>query len=234
MLLSLLIIFKEKLGFSKEIFIAEILALLQLVILGYIIGIIFSLNLTYTFLLITVMIIIASFMVEGNVTKSKDKKIILSSFFAIFISTAVSTMILVFSGTIIFESQYLIPLLGMVIGNSTNAVSIALERFLNDLKAEKDVLWGYLALGATERQSVSPYIKKSVKASITPHLNSTRAVGLIFIPGAMVGLLIAGIDPIEAAKIQVTIMWMIMFSSIFSSTLSCCLLYRNFIHKTSN
>jgi len=231
--LSLLIIFKEKLGFGKEIFFAEILALLQLVILGYIIGIIFNLGLLYASLMILIMITVASFMIKGNVTKEKNKKIIFASFLSILCSTVISLIILTVSGTIIFKVQYIIPLLGMVIGNSTNAISIGLDRFLNDLKAEKDTLWGYLALGATERHSVLPYVKKAVRAALTPHLNSTKAVGLIFIPGAMVGMLLAGVDPIEAAKIQVTIMWMIMFSNVFSVTIACYLLYKDFIYQVS-
>ncbi|ABO35801.1 conserved hypothetical protein 245 [Methanococcus maripaludis C5] len=232
-ILSLVLIFKEKLGIGKEIFIAEIMALVQLVILGYVIGIIFNLGIYYAGIMILFMISVSAFMVKRNVTKEKNRKIVAAAFLSTFTITIIALIILTVSKTILFEVRYLIPLMGMVIGNSTNAMSIGLERFLSDLKSEKDVLWGYLALGATEKQSVHDFVKKAVRAALTPHLNSTKAVGLIFIPGAMVGMLFAGVDPLEAAKVQITIMWMIMSSNIFSVTIACYLLYNDFIHQIS-
>ena len=230
-LLSLILIFKEKFGIGKEIFVAEILALAQLVILGYVIGIIFNLGIYYAVVMILFMISVSALMVKRNVTKEKNRKIIAAAFLSTFTITIIALIILTLSKTILFEVRYLIPLMGMVIGNSTNAMSIGLERFLSDLKSEKDVLWGYLALGATEKQSVHGFVKKAVRAALTPHLNSTKAVGLIFIPGTMVGMLLAGVDPLEAAKVQITIMWMIMSSNIFSVTIACYLLYKDFIHQ---
>ncbi|MBA2862493.1 ABC transporter permease [Methanococcus maripaludis] len=232
-LLSLILIFKEKLGIGKEIFVAELLALVQLFILGYIIVIVFDLGIYYAGIMILFMISVSAFMVKRNVTKEKNRKIVFTAFLSNLTIAIIALTILTLSKTILFEVRYLIPLMGMVIGGSTNAMSIGLERFLSDLKSEKDVLWGYLALGATEKQSVHSFVKKAVRAALTPHLNSTRAVGLIFIPGAMVGMLLAGTDPLEAAKIQITIMWMIMSSNIFSVTIACYLLYKEFIYQIS-
>ncbi|WP_181504363.1 ABC transporter permease [Methanococcus maripaludis] len=233
-LLSLILILKEKLGIGKEIFIAEIMALIQLIVLGYVIGIVFNLGIYYASIMILFMVSVSAFMVKRNVTKEKNRKIVCAAFLSTITITIISLIILTVSKTILFEVRYLIPLMGMVIGNSTNAMSIGLERFLNDLKSEKDVLWGYLALGATEKQAVNTFVKKAVRAALTPHLNSTKAVGLIFIPGAMVGMLLAGVDPLEAAKVQITIMWMIMASNIFSVTIACYLLYKEFIHQISS
>ncbi len=117
----------------------------------------------------------------------------------------------------------------MVIGNTMNTVHQTLDYITDNIKKEKDILLGYFALGATELIAIMPFIKKAVKFSITPLINRTKTVGIIFIPGAMVGMLLAGANPINAAEIQIIIMWMILFSSIFSSFFICYLLKKELV-----
>ncbi|MDK2790349.1 MAG: UDP-glucose/iron transport system permease protein [Methanothermococcus sp.] len=231
-ILALIVIYKEELGFGKEVLIAEILALVQLIILGYVINLIFSLGMIYAMAMVLAMIVVASFIVKRNLNMDKlNREIIISSFLSILTTATISLVILLFSKTIALEPRYIIPLMGMVVGNSTNVISLSLDRLLNDLKSNKDVLWGYLALGATEKQAVQPFIKKAIRSALTPQLNTAKAVGVIFIPGAMVGMLLSGIDPLYASKIQITIMWMVMSSAIISSLMACYLVSKSFIYK---
>lgn len=230
--LALIVIYKEELGFGKEVLMAEILALVQLIILGYVINIIFNLGIIYAGVMILVMIVVASFIVKRNLNIDElTHKIIISSFLSLLITSTIALTILLFSKTIALEPKYIIPLMGMVLGNATNVISLSLDRLLNDLKSNKDVLWGYLALGATEKQAVRPFIKEAIRSALTPQLNTAKAVGVIFIPGAMVGMLLSGINPLYAAKIQITIMWMIMSSAIISSLIACYLVSKSFIYK---
>ena len=137
--------------------------------------------------------------------------------------------VLIIPKVVKFEPIYVIPLMGMVIGNTMNTVHLALDKIIDMVKSERDVLWGYLALGASEIEALRPFIKNAVKSAVIPQMNRTKSVGVIFIPGAMVGMLLSGANPIYAAEIQIIIMWMVLSSAIISGILICYLMYKDII-----
>ncbi|AEF95583.1 ABC transporter permease [Methanotorris igneus] len=228
-IMSIIIAYKEELGLEKKILIVCISALIQLLILGFIINIIFNLGLFFTFLMIFVMILIASYMIKNEININERSIIFLSSCFSLLFTSTISLLILIYSGIVELKPQYIIPLVGMVIGNSMNSITLCLERLLNDLKSNKDILWGYLALGANDYQAMKPFIRNAIKAALIPQMNRTKTVGLIFIPGAMVGMLLSGADPIRAAEIQIVIMWMILSGTLLSTLITCYLIYKKFM-----
>ncbi len=228
-IVAIVIAYIEKLGIEKEIFYVSILALIQLFILGYALLYIFSLGMMGAFLMISVMITVASYLIMKEIKLKHKKKLFLSLFVTFLTTTIISLIILVFSDVIKFEPIYVIPLMGMVVGNTMNTVHLTLDKIIDLVKSERDILWGYLALGATELTALKPFIKNAVKSAIIPQMNRTKSVGVIFIPGAMVGMLLSGANPIYAAEIQIVIMWMILSSSIISGILICYLMYKEII-----
>ncbi|UXM84951.1 ABC transporter permease [Methanococcus aeolicus] len=228
-LLALALAFKEKLGIEKELIYTSILALIQLFILGYILITIFSYGMITAYLLMMVMIIAASFMVYKKIKIPNKKKLFLNLFITFLGTAIISLLILVFSTVVPYEPQYLIPLMGMVIGNSLNTAHLTLDKIIDEVKSRKDELWGYVALGATDFQATKPFIKSGVNSAIIPQMNKTKTVGIIFIPGAMTGMIIGGADPIYAATIQIVIMWMILSGAVASGLLICYLSYKDFV-----
>jgi putative ABC transport system permease protein len=138
-------------------------------------------------------------------------------------------LILIFSNIVPYEPRYVIPLMGMVIGNSMNTVHLTLNKIIDIVKSNRDELWGYLSLGATEFQALKPFIKNAINSAIIPQMNRTKSVGIIFIPGAMTGMILSGADPIYAAEIQIVIMWMILSGSVISGLLICYLMYKELV-----
>jgi putative ABC transport system permease protein len=228
-ILSIIIAYKIELGLEKKILIVCISALIQLLILGFIINIIFNLGLLFTFLMIFVMIVIASYMIKNDINIDDKGVVFFSSCFSLFFTSLTSLIILIYSGVIELKPQYIIPLIGMVIGNSMNSITLCLERLLNDLKSNKDVLLGYLALGASDYQAMKPFIKDAIKAALIPQMNRTKTVGIIFIPGAMVGMLLSGANPLHAAEIQIVIMWMVLSGALISTLIACHSVYKKFM-----
>jgi len=90
-----------------------------------------------------------------------------------------------------YDAQTVIPMLGMILGNSVTAVALAAERFASDLKADRDLVELRLTLGATARQAA------------TPALRSAVASGIVAIPGMTTGQLLAGADVGEAIRYQI-------------------------------
>jgi putative ABC transport system permease protein len=104
-----------------------------------------------------------------------------------------------------YDAQTVIPMLGMILGNSVNAVSLAAERFASDLKADRDLVELRLTLGATARQAATPALRSAVSAGLSPILNNMAIAGIVAIPGMTTGQLLAGADVGEAIRYQILI-----------------------------
>ena len=205
-IVAVLIAYREKLGIEKKIIYVSILALIQLFILGFVLLYIFASGMIGAFLMIFVMIILASYLIMREIELENKTKLFVSLFVTFLATTTVSLAILIIPKVVKFEPIYVIPLMGMVIGNTMNTIHLALDKIIDMVKSERDILWGYLALGASEIEALRPFIKNAVKSAVIPQMNRTKSVGVIFIPGAMVGMLLSGANPIYAAEIQIIIM----------------------------
>jgi putative ABC transport system permease protein len=121
--------------------------------------------------------------------------------------------------------QYFLPLGGMIIGNSMNALALALERLFADLRGQRQVVEMKLSLGATYREASEDIVRRAIKAGMIPSINSLMGVGIVFIPGMMTGQIVAGADPLAAIRYQIVVMLMLVASTTIS-TLMVVLLVR--------
>nr|WP_157200680.1 iron export ABC transporter permease subunit FetB [Methanocaldococcus fervens] len=228
-IIAVIIAHREELDIEKKIIYVSILALIQLIVLGFVLLYVFSYGMIGAFLMISVMITLASFLIMKEINLKNRKKLFISLFITFLTTATVSLVILIISKIIKFEPSYVIPLMGMVIGNAMNTIHLTLDKIIDSVKSERDILWGYLALGATEIEALKPFIKNAVKSALIPQMNRTKSVGVIFIPGAMVGMLLSGANPLYAAKIQIVIMWMILSSAVISGVLICYLMHKEIV-----
>lgn len=125
-----------------------------------------------------------------------------------------------------WKPQYFLPLGGMVIGNSMNAIAISLERLLGDLRAKRHEIEMKLCLGADYKEASRDVVRQAMKAGMIPSVNSMMAVGMVFIPGMMTGQILAGVDPTAAIKYQIVVMVMIVGATTIG-TLSVVMIVRN-------
>ena len=108
-----------------------------------------------------------------------------------------------------WSPRYLIPLVGMILGNALTGVSLGLDRCLQDLDEGRGRVELLLALGATRWQAARGVARDAVRTGMIPILNAMSAVGLITIPGMMTGQILGGADPIQAARYQILILFLI-------------------------
>jgi ABC-type thiamine transport system ATPase subunit len=85
-----------------------------------------------------------------------------------------------------------------------------------------------LALGTTSREAVSPILKTALQRAMIPLIDATKTTGIIFLPGAMVGMIIAGADPLEAVRLQIVVLYMLLGSVSIAAILVGLLSYRSF------
>jgi putative ABC transport system permease protein len=108
-----------------------------------------------------------------------------------------------------YQPQYLIPLLGMVLGNTLNGISVGLNTFTEALVTRRTEVETRLALGATRFEAAAAPLRDAVRTGMIPIVNSMMIVGLVSLPGMMTGQMIAGMNPVSAVKYQIVIIFLI-------------------------
>ena len=98
----------------------------------------------------------------------------------------------------------------MMIGNPLQSGVLAVRRTVDEFAEQRPGIEARVALGQPWRQAVRPYVRRSLRDALTPQVETTRAVGLIFLPGAMTGLILGGVDPLDAVLVQAAIMFLIL------------------------
>lgn len=108
-----------------------------------------------------------------------------------------------------WDARYAIPLLGMVLGNAMSGVSLALNTLTSAAVRERAAIEAQLALGRTLWTALRPVLRHALRTGLMPTINSMAATGVVALPGMMTGQILSGIDPSEAVKYQILIMFLI-------------------------
>jgi putative ABC transport system permease protein len=108
-----------------------------------------------------------------------------------------------------YSPRYAIPLMGMILGNTMNGVSIGLDRMISGVVDRRVAIEARLCLGANARDAFRPVVRNALKAAFIPSINGMSAAGIVSLPGMMTGQILAGADPVEAVKYQIMISFLI-------------------------
>lgn len=229
-IIPLIISYKENLKLEKEIIISLFRAIIQLLIVGYILNSIFGFkNPIYTIGLVLIMIINAA----NNAKKRGEgiEKVFLISLISILVGTVVTLFILVISKAIKFTPSDVIPVAGMIISNSMIAIGISYRNLNNSFKNKREEIEVKLSLGADISLAAKDIIRESIKISILPTLDSAKTLGIVALPGMMTGLILAGTSPFMAIKFQIMVTFMILSSTSIATMLATYLAYKNFFNE---
>lgn len=109
-----------------------------------------------------------------------------------------------------FEARYLVPLAGMMIGNPLKSGVLSVRRTVDELAEQRASVEARIALGQPWQEASRPLVRRALRDALTPQVETTRAVGLVFLPGAMTGLILGGVDPLDAVLVQAAIMFLIL------------------------
>jgi putative ABC transport system permease protein len=127
-------------------------------------------------------------------------------------------------GVINPEISSLVPVGSMIIANCMNTSSLALDRFRSEVESHVGQIEAGLALGASSRTVVQRYTRDSIQASLIPRIDTLRSLGIVWIPGVMAGMVLAGSDPVYAAIYQFVVIAVIYASAGLTSLVSTFLI----------
>ena len=108
------------------------------------------------------------------------------------------------------EGRTLVPIAGMLIGNSMKSGIVAAERIVEALSEQRAEVEARLALGRPWTAASRPIVRSVLRAALSPQIETTKALGVVFLPGAMTGLILAGVDPVDAVLVQLALMYLIL------------------------
>jgi putative ABC transport system permease protein len=105
---------------------------------------------------------------------------------------------------------------------------VALNRLVDEMKGSARLLEASLSLGATSRQAAAGLVARSLRSAMIPIIDQTKNTGVVFFPGTMVGMLLAGADPLDAVRLQLILLWSLMGSVAVSAVIATALGYPRF------
>jgi putative ABC transport system permease protein len=201
-----------KAGQSKDLFWSGLRMFVQLLVVGYVLHLIFALETPLPVLLI--LIVMVGFAVQTIGARVKTK---MPHFYRV-VGTAIlfgcGGMTFFFCSLVIglepwYDPRYLIPLAGMIIGNSMTGASLAVERLAAEFRERRDEIETGLCLGGSIQIVSETAVSSAFRAALIPSVNAMAAMGLVFLPGMMTGQILSGTEPLIAVKYQIAIMCVI-------------------------
>ena len=122
-----------------------------------------------------------------------------------------------------YAPRYVIPLVGMILGNSLTGISLCLDRFLEHLDARRAEIELRLAFGATRHEALADPLRAAVRTGLTPLMNAMAAAGVVSLPGMMTGQILAGAPPLQAVAYQVVVMFMLAAATALGAMIAAVL-----------
>jgi putative ABC transport system permease protein len=212
---------------EEDIAIAVVRSFVQLTAIGYVINFIFDQDsLWFSLALIAVMVVFGALQARARARQVPD------AFWALLLALAIAAAttlgLVVALGVFQPQPRYLVPVGGMVVGNSMTAAAVALNRLGDEITRHAREIEATLALGATSTQAAAPIVRRSLRSGMIALIDSTKTTGLIFFPGTMVGMLLAGADPTDAVRLQLILLYTLLGSVALAGLIAITLAYRNF------
>jgi putative ABC transport system permease protein len=216
---------------AREVWVAMARGLAQVVLVGLALVMIFNGPLWLGVPLLALM------MIAGGITAARRVSgvpgLLRVSLISIALSSSIVIGIMTVLGVIEQDLTSILPVGSILIAGAMNTATLALERFKSELQSHNGQIEAGLSLGASARNVIRPYVRQAVQASLIPVINSIRALGIVWIPGLMAGMILSGVDPVYAAVYQFVLMVMIFCSSALTA-LFCTALASNQVFSAAD
>jgi putative ABC transport system permease protein len=237
LLIPILILYHYKIKIIKDLAISLLRMTLQLSLVGVYLEVIFKINNLWINLVWIIAMILVTAWTSVKRVKLNFKNYIFPVTLAILISLTLTNIF--FIGTIIrpaylFDARYLIPISGMILGNSLNHNIVGLSTYLDAFRTKKELYYFILTNSGNRQLAIQPFIKESIIRALNPLIAGMSVMGLISLPGMMTGQILGGSSPATAIKYQIMIMIAIFTGCFFSLLLSIIFANKKLFDKYGN
>jgi UDP-glucose/iron transport system permease protein len=202
------------LGLERTLIVNAARMTVQLALIGFVLKWIFEqTSPLWTLGLAIIMVLVAGYEIVSRLSRRPKgfEAYLLGSGTLLVVGTLATTFALV--GIIgpdpWYQPRYVLPILGMVLGNAMTGIALTASTLLETAARDRAAIEARLALGADRFTAISATLRLALKTGLMPILNAMAASGIVALPGMMTGQILAGLDPIEATKYQIMIMFLI-------------------------
>lgn len=203
-----------RLGIERTLFVAALRMSVQLMAIGFVLKFIFAqTSPLWTALLALVMILVA-----GHEARARQEAPF-KGWWAYGLGTAtllfVGTVATIFGVGVLIEPdpwyapRYIVPVLGMMLGNTLTGISLGLDSLTTSARDQRAAVEARIALGSARFEALSEIIRRALRTGMMPIVNAMAASGIVALPGMMTGQILSGVDPVQATKYQLMIMFLI-------------------------
>lgn len=223
---ALLVTRMQRLRIEKEVTIAVVRAAVQLSIVAWVIGAVFE-HLGFSALFVMLMYGAATW-TAGHRLKGIRRNLAIAA--ASVAAGAAPSLILLFGlGGYPIEPRFIIPIAGILIGGCMTATTLSGRRIRDEMTTKVAEIEARLSLGVTAKYALRSYLPASILSALIPVLDQTKNVGVITLPGAFVGMILGGASPVEAAQVQLTVLFSLLGAQTVSAAVSAVLVGRSFV-----
>lgn len=213
------------LGIHRTLLWAAVRMVVQLLLVGLVLRAVFALSSPgVTLLVVLAMIVAASREVGSRQDRRLDARwqwiVGLASVSAPTLVITVLALVTALRPEPWYDARHAIPLAGIVLGNAMNAASLTLHATFHAVWHQRQAIDARLALGDDRRTALQPILRQAVRNGLLPTVNTMAAAGIITLPGIMTGQILAGMDPIDAARYQILLMFLLAGGSLLAVVLA--------------
>lgn len=209
MLVAGAVSWRSAMGLERDIAVSTLRAYLQLMALGFVLGWVFDNQTWWMVLLLLLAMVLSATQIARSRVKNRPANITLPLFVSLLTTSLIMVFLvveLVVRPEVWYDARVVIGIFGMILGNAMASAAIALDRTFTSLDARSDEMLALVSLGASPLEAAQPSITAAVRAGLIPTLAALSAAGVVQIPGMMTGQVLAGADPLLAAKYQLIIL----------------------------
>lgn len=213
----------QGLGLERDIAVGTVRTFVQLLAVGFVLQQVFDASRWYwVVLILAVMTTIAGY---NAMTRQAGARQGLFAIMTSAIGLGGAVTIVLVIGVVLrvrpwYQPQYVIPIAGMIIGNSMTGAALVVNRLHSELVLRRNEVEAALALGAPVKEAAANALREALRAAMMPTVNSMMTVGLVQLPGMMTGQIISGANPADAVRYQVVVMLMIAAATAMTAMIA--------------
>lgn len=219
----------QRLRLEKAVIEATIRAAVQMVLVGYALILVFQADapMLWAWLWVSVMLVFA-----GATFRRRTPEVPSQWWLGIaaFGASCLSGLVVVFALDVFpLTARTLVPIAGILVGNSLGATVLSARRLIEGVRDKRSEVEARLALGLSPMAAVHPTVRAAIRTALIPQIETTKALGVVVLPGMMTGLILAGADPVDAIAAQLAIMYAVLGAVAVTTAVVCLgLRYRLF------
>ena len=221
----LAVVVQERLGLTRDVLVATVRAAVQLVVVGAVLGVLFArAGVPGSLLWVAGMVLVAGRVAGGRVPGLPHGVRLATA--AVLTGTAGTLGLLVVAQVVDAEPRVVVPVGGMVVSAALRGTTVVLRRVQEEATAARAQVEARLALGLGPREAFAPSRRSALRTALVTDVDAVKTVGLVSLPGAMTGLLLAGVEPLTAIRYQVVVMYMLLGATAVASVVAARLAER--------